>query len=648
MNLDLVHSAIALWLATLALAFWRERLARIALVVGMVVMLVALAFGFLGPVYHGPLAGQPGVSGSGQWLLFFGLLPALAAVATQAAHRFSRFWLSGVASSLLGALFVVFATNGVSFLIAWEVMSLGGAAMVLADRQANQEATAGGTFFMLALLEVGAIALLVGILLVGARHMSFGGYAAILQRASPAMVMSFGVLFLIGCGAKLGLVPFYEWYPAVYGSATGATGAILSGVMLNVAWFALARALLTWVPVFPGLMALGIVVVAAGTMTAMLAILYAFQQDDWRRLLAFSSAENAGLAVVALGAALLFKAGHEMSLMSLAIIVGLLHLAGHSLAKGSLLLTADRVHAARGHYKIAQSRLLALAPWTLGVGALGGAMSLAAMPPTAGFVSEWYLLETVFQGFHLHNPGARLTLALAGAGLALTAAIALATMVKLFGVGLLGKNDGRRRPLRDRNSIAVLALGAGTVIYAALMPVWLTWLAAAAPHMAAAASQMVDGVILVPLTAGFAFISPTLLIVVGPLLALIPITMLVVSIRGRIRRAPVWAHGLRGIPDGGATTALVFANALREFYSFVYRPHTVTERRVETRSYFVKALHFETSQAPIFTPYVFAPTVRAVRWLGSRVARMQMGSMNAYIGYIGVVLLLILATVFVR
>ena len=59
-------------------------------------------------------------------------------------------------------------------------------------------------------------------------------------------------------------------------------------------------------------------------------------------------------------------------------------------------------------------------------------MSLAAMPPTAGFVSEWFVFQTVFQGFHLPNLVGRLVLALAGAGLALTAAVAFATFVKVI------------------------------------------------------------------------------------------------------------------------------------------------------------------------------------------------------------------------
>ena len=61
------------------------------------------------------------------------------------------------------------------------------------------------------------------------------------------------------------------------------------------------------------------------------------------------------------------------------------------------------------------------------------------MPPQAGFVSEWYLFQTFFQGFHLSSLASRLVAALAGAGLALTVAIAFATFVKAFGIGLLGR-----------------------------------------------------------------------------------------------------------------------------------------------------------------------------------------------------------------
>ena len=105
-----------------------------------------------------------------------------------------------------------------------------------------------------------------------------------------------------------------------------------------------------------------------------------------------------------------------------------------------MFLTADGVFRSTGGYNIFHSDLLRRSSWVFGLGALFTAMSLAAMPPQAGFVSEWYVFQTVFQGFHLGTLGGRMAMALAGAGLALTAAVAFATFVKVFGIGLLGRS----------------------------------------------------------------------------------------------------------------------------------------------------------------------------------------------------------------
>ena len=583
------------------------------------------------------------------WLLGWGIVAALAAVcAGVPAHR-PRLWTSGAALSLLGALGVAGVQDGVSFLIAWEIMSLGGAALLLGDRQGPVPQNGRAVLFMLALLEVGSVALLASILILGARHPAFASWPIALRQAPDGLIFVTGVLLIVGFGAKLGLLPFYEWYPAAYGSASGATGALLSGVILNAAWFGLARGVFQWLPRFPGLTAFGALLVVIGTLTAVLAILYAFQQEDWRRLLAFSSAENAAVAVVALGAAVLFRRDHLPLLEGFAFTVGLLHLGGHSLAKGTLMLSADHVHETRGHYRIAQSRVLAQNPWTLGLGALCAVMSLAALPPQAGFVSEWYLFQTVFQDFRLHGALAQIALAFAGAGLALTAAIALATMAKLFGIGLLGKNGVSGPAGTTRRKGAILVLGLAVLGYAVGMPWWIQGLVRGRlAHAGHAAARLVHGLILVPLNPHFAFISPTLLVIVGPLLALIPLGLLAFGMRSGRRVAPIWAHGLRALPRASATTALAFSNALREFYSFVYRPRTIAERRTEKRPYFIKAVRFEYGQTALFGPTLFTPATRLVRALAQRVSILQRGSMNAYLAYIGVLLLLVLSSVFWR
>ncbi len=378
--------------------------------------------------------------------------------------------------------------------------------------------------------------------------------------------------------------------------------------------------------------------------SAILAVLYAFQQEDWRSLLSFSSAENAAIAVASLGAAIMFRQSGLADLAGLAWTVSLLHLAGHALAKGGLFLTADGVFMATGAYTIRHSLVAKRSSWIFGAGALFAAMSLAAMPPQAGFVSEWFIFQTVFQGFHLPGLGGRLVLALAGAGLALTAAVALATFVKVLGIGLLGgANNGTGR-VTSGMAVAVGLLGAAVLALAVGMPAWLGSLTVATSSQFGtdSAARMHDGLLLVPLTAKFAFISPSLLVIVMPLLALLPIGMILVSRRFPVRRAAVWYGGVQQDPARTATTALTFSNALRTFYSFIYRPRIETGRESTAREYFVTRLTFSHDVAPVFGPYLFTPAIRLVRAVSDRIAALQSGHLNFYLGLIGLLLVVIL------
>ncbi|MGC2629104.1 MAG: proton-conducting transporter membrane subunit, partial [Rhodomicrobium sp.] len=376
--------------------------------------------------------------------------------------------------------------------------------------------------------------------------------------------------------------------------------------------------------------------------------LYAFQQDNWRELLSLSSAENGSLAVCLLGVALMFRQDGLMDLAGLAWTVALLHLAGHSLAKGALFLSADGVYRATGDYLLVQRGILARSSWVFGVGALFAAMSLAAMPPQAGFVSEWYLLQTLFQGFHLASLASRLTAALAAAGLALTAAIGFATYIKVFGIGLLGRAGRKVAAVPVPASIAVGALGLLVLVLAVGMPIWLGALgpATSANFGTDVTSQMRDGWLLVPLTAKFAFISPSKLIIAMPLLALLPIGLLLLTIRRRVRIAPVWYGGREQDPDRSATTALTFSNALRTFYSFVYRPTVETQREHPYEGnghpYFTRKLVFTHDVAPIFGPYLFAPLERLVNTLAMKLRVIQSGHLNFYLALIGLLLVCIL------
>jgi hydrogenase-4 component B len=650
---DLLAAAALLWIAggILALIGRGLWLVRVLLALGCLAG-IAAAIGRLPngttvtaiPLRMADAQATFRIAPAGLWLMGFGLVPAsLACLLGTPARSGSTGWLFGAACSLLGALGVFGVQHGGFFLLAWELMSLGGAVMILNERLSDRPG--GSVLFMLAMLEVGSIALLVAIIIMALpiQALSFPAFAdAGAQTSVPALV---GVLFIIGFGAKLGLMPFYEWFPGAYGSGSGASGAIMSGAVLNAAYFGLDRSLMDWLPTLHAHTAgFGIFVVVVGVLSAILSVLYAFQQEDWRCLLSFSSAENASVSVALLGAALLFRQGGLPDLAGLAWTVALLHLAGHALAKGGLFLTADGAFAATGGYLIRHSLLIKRTAWVFGLGALFCAMSLAAMPPQAGFVSEWFVFQTVFQGFHLQGLAGRLVLALSGAGLALTAAVAFATFVKIFGLGLLGGGNHNAGRVSTGTIASVGILGTGVLALAVGMPAWLEALdgATLAEFGVHSARRMHDGWLLVPLTAKFAFISPSLLVIVMPMLSLVPIALLVLSRGLAVRRAPIWYGGIRQNVTVTATTALTFSNALRTFYSFIYRPTAETEREVTGREYFVKRLVFNHDVAPVFGPYLFAPTVRLVRYAADHARTLQSGHLNFYLGLIGLLLVIIL------
>lgn len=652
----LVAWAAAAWLLAILLGCVGRgpRLARWLLVLGAVATTLAcvwqLPMGLgIGSASIGGIVGRFELAPDALWLLLFGALAACFATAcgTPASHW--RSWVAGAGLSLLGAMGCFGLQDAVGFLVAWEVMSLGGAVLLLGERLGP---TAHGRhlLFMLALLEVGAVALLAAMLMAAATTggTGFDAFATLADRMGSGERLALGILLLIGFGAKLGLLPFYEWYPGAYGQGSGASGALLSGVVLNAAFFALERAFTAWLP-GDGLLA--IVTVAVGVLSAILAVLYAFQEDDWRRLLAFSSAENAAIAVTLLGACQLFRGEGLPALASLAFCVALLHLAGHALAKGALMLGADGAYRATGSYAISQHALLRHSGWLYGVGVVFAGMSLAAMPPQAGFVSEWFTFQTLFQGFHLNGLAGRLTLALAGAGMALTAAIAFATFVKVVGLGILGRAP-TPRPVTGVSpgyawvcgllGLAVLALAVG-------MPWWLAALdgAVTGRFPGQSAQALHKGWILVPLTDSFAFISPTKLVIVCPLLALIPLGLLWRSRRRhRVRREPAW-YGGTPMPLHGTTTALTFSNAMRTFYNFIYRPASAIEREHGDNAYFVSGIHHRGQVSPLFQAAVFRRSTQAVQWLARALTPLQSGHMNVYLALVGVLLVLIMAVALV-
>ena len=179
----------------------------------------------------------------------------------------------------------------------------------------------------------------------------------------------------------------------------------------------------------------------------MLGIAHAAVQTGLQRVIAYSSVENTGLILAGFGVALVGAAVGDRRLVAAGLLAATLQIVAHTVAK-SLLFTASRRD--RGRHRRGDD-LDELRGWRGGRRGAGPGWPSAAspwpgLPPTAGFVSEWFLLESLMQQFRVPGLGYRLVLAVTGAAVALTAGFAGVTFVRLVGLVVLGQ-PGSPRPL---------------------------------------------------------------------------------------------------------------------------------------------------------------------------------------------------------
>jgi hydrogenase-4 component B len=370
----------------------------------------------------------------------------------------------------LGAMnLVLLAGDAFSFLVSWEFMSLTSWALVIAHHHVRENLRAGYVYLLMA--GFGTLTLLLAFgLLAGAG----GNYAFDAIRATrPASDLAALVLMLVlvGTGSKAGLVPLHAWLPLAHPAAPSHVSALMSGVMTKVAVYGFVRIVFDLLG--PPDWWWSLPVLAAGGATAAMGVLYALMQRDLKRVLAYSTIENIGIIFSALGLALAFKT-HGMTLAAaLALTAALLHVFNHSLFKSLLFCGAGAVLTSTGERDMEKlGGLIHRMPHTALV-FLIGAMAISALPPLNGFVSEWLAFQAILLSPQLPPWGLKLMVPAVGALLALSAALAAACFVRVFGISFLGRartpRAGAARET-DAASLAAMYVLASACLFAGVLP----------------------------------------------------------------------------------------------------------------------------------------------------------------------------------
>lgn len=546
---------------------------------------------------------------------------------------------------LLGAVEVVFvASDVIAFLFGWELMTLATAALVATEHEAR--ASRRAAYLFLVMSHVGTGCLVAGFLwLVGAAgSLSFASILTGHVVAGSARTALF-VVFVIGFGVKAGVVPLHVWLPEAHPAAPSSISALMSAVLITTGLYGLFRVCAFGLGA-PDL-AWGLAFMAIGAVSAVLGVLYALAQNDIKRLLAYSTIENAGVVVLALGAAMTALSLSHADLASIAVAAALAHILNHAVFKGLLFLGAGSVVMGAHTRHIEQlGGLLRNMPWT-GLCFLVGAAAISGLPPLNGFASEWLLFQALLQGF-ASTPGmVRLSFPLSGAIVALTTALVAACFVKAFGITFLARPrtqaaaEAHEAPLTMLIPQAVLAAGCiglglfpGRVLRA-VSGVLTTLPGLNAPlDLAGAGGGMMIG------HDAFDHVVPLLVLtaLLGALLFAATLTARRATAR---RRVPTWACG-GSLTAQHEYTSTAFSKPLMLIFRTIYRPTREVEALAEVSPYFPSEVRYRASIEPTFERYVYAPLLRGVLRMANGMKVLQAGSLHAYLAYVlllGVLLL---------
>lgn len=312
------------------------------------------------------------------------------------------------------AMFLALLTNNMGLL--WVAMEAATLSTVLLVSLYRTKASLEAAWKYFILCGVGIAQALFGtILLYFAAERTLGnqGMTALLwthlnavkTQLEPTVLGLAFVFLLVGYGTKVGLVPLHNWLPDAHAEGPTPVSAVLSGLLLNVALYAVIRCKALAVgsigPLMPGRM-----LMTFGLLSAVLGAFFLWRQRDIKRLFGYSSIEHMGIITFAFGLG-----------GPVANFAALLHMTVHSLTKSSIFFTAGHASQTAGTQQMDGIRgLVGISP-TIGWGLMLGSLAILGMPPFGVFASEFLILTTAMREHPWATPILLVALGVAFAGI---------------------------------------------------------------------------------------------------------------------------------------------------------------------------------------------------------------------------------------
>jgi hydrogenase-4 component B len=589
---------------------------------------------------------------------------------------------------ILSMMLIVASNNAFFFLFFWEVMSIvsflcivqsgkdGGGASA-ADGTASTKFTTSLLYLVMTHAGTAFITALFLLMFAQTGSFSFDSFAEWSSSTSAAsttpQVLSIKnaafILGFIGFGIKAGMVPFHTWLPKAHPLAPSNISALMSGAMIKMAIYGLVRMLLDLNSVGASLDYAwwGVLMIASGSASSVVGVLYAVVSNDIKRTVAFSSVENMGIIFIGLGLSVVFLSYGLTTLHGLAILASMLHAVNHAFFKSLLFMGAGSVES-RAH-TVNMEKLGGLArrmPYT-SLTFLIGAISIAGLPPFNGFVSEWLTMQSLLFTSQIPSAILQISLGFASLAFALSIGTSVAVFVKVFGISFLARarsslsSSAREVPKLMIFGKSILAL---LCILFGILPATGINLISSAFDIEPADRQLgILGTIELQKNPEHNFASLSMPSIVVMMLSFGAATAgFLYGVRRRrgvdnifktaapasSSPALTWYSAYQ---KGGSSRneygAASFSQPIQVVFRMLYKTKTNITRTYHSQAnpYLRKSTTVQSTSLDIFEAYFYTPMISGSIFILDKIRKIQTGKVNAYLLYIMLALILLLVTV---
>ncbi|MBF0378294.1 MAG: hydrogenase [Desulfamplus sp.] len=575
---------------------------------------------------------------------------------------------------IISMALVVTASNMITFMLSWEMMSLTSFFLVIYNYKSNDNRRAGYLYFVFS--HVGAMFILSAFGLLYAFTGDFNlipmvsktadltsslastsleltnsSICSLASLSNNQKILIF-ILAFIGFGSKAGVFPFHVWLPHAHPAAPSHISALMSGVMIKMGIYGIIRIYLllhssldnlTELSINSQLAAnhhlIGSIVILAGVISGILGVIYALGQHDIKRLLAYHSVENIGIILIGIGIGMVGISSNNPLMAALGFTGGLLHVLNHAIFKSLLFMGAGMVLHKTGSRSIDALGGLLKNMKITGSTFLIGSLAISGLPPFNGFVSEFFIYMGAFQGIFSGKMtfaiGKFNTETLAIISLAIIGGLALACFTKVVGVVFQGEPRTHAAENVNEKGIFMLLpmiILAGFCIAIGIfpeIPVLMTVKALNSIPMLEISKKA--------LSSNSEVMADIAGKISGAALLFIAITLFIIMIRNglyknkAVTRSTTWGCGFTKPTVKMQYTGTSYAASIVDFFKPFAPLH---EDQLPVKGRMAGKSHYYSRINDIAELYMDSVTLKPVVFLFDKLHWIQNGEIHLYIGYI--------------